>query len=77
ARLKEAVQAHQGGGINVHFVLTDEPLDTTAGNTERAVEDGLRKAREAIHNDPGVREIIDVFGGEVVDDSIRPVQRDD
>ena len=77
ARLKEAVQGHMGGGINVHFVLTDEQLDTTAGKSARAAEDGMRKAREAIQNDPGVKEIVDIFGGEVVDDSIRPVQRDD
>ncbi|MFW2404465.1 MAG: DNA polymerase III subunit gamma/tau [Gammaproteobacteria bacterium] len=76
-RLKEAVQRHMGAGINVQFVLTDEQLDTAAGKSARAVEDGMRKAREAIHNDPGVQEIVDIFGGEVVDDSIRPVPRDD
>jgi len=77
SRVVAAVQARLGGGINVHFAATDEALDTTAGNAVKAVEEDMRHARETIQNDPKVQDLVDLFGGEVVEDSIRPVQRKD
>jgi len=74
ARLTTDIQGRIGGGIRVHFRVTNETLETTAGQAAEAVEAKLRQAREAIENDPDVQELIDLFDGEVVQDSIRPVQ---
>ncbi|MFQ5636112.1 MAG: DNA polymerase III subunit gamma/tau C-terminal domain-containing protein, partial [Gammaproteobacteria bacterium] len=71
-RLVAAVRGRIGGGINVHFSVTDETLDTAAAKVARIAEDGLHRARETIENDPGVREIVDTFGGEIVQESVRP-----
>jgi len=57
----------------VHFSLTDKALETIAA---RAVDHGVqarREARDAIENDPDVQQLVDVFGGEVIPGSIRPV----
>ena len=47
------------------------------GQAAEAAEEDMRQARDTIQNDPDVQEIVDSFGGEVVPDSIRPVQPED
>lgn len=74
ARVAERIRERVGGGIKVHFRVTDTSLDTAAGQAAEAAEARLRQAREAIQEDPGVQELVDLFGGEVVPDSVRPVQ---
>jgi len=72
-RLTAAIQQHIGSGIAVHFSLTDKTLETVAA---RAVDHGVqarREAEDAIENDPDVQQLVDVFGGEVVPDSVQSI----
>ncbi len=74
ARVGARIRERVGGGIKVHFRVTDEALETAAGQAAEAAEARLRRARDAIEHDPGVQELVDLFGGEVVPDSVRPVR---
>ena len=77
SRVVAGVQGRIGGDIRLHFRVTDEALETVAGRAAEAAEAGMREAQEAIQNDPEVQELVELFGGEVVQDSIRPVQPKD
>lgn len=74
-RLISVIQKRIGSGISVHFTVTDQELDTLAeigaGNSAQAI----RKAQDAIAQDPDVQELVDVLGGKVVEKSIQPVDR--
>ena len=73
-RLVEAVQAGIGSRVNVHFRITDEVGATAADQAADQTETNQRRAQEAIDNDREVKELIDMFGGEVVPESIQPVE---
>jgi DNA polymerase-3 subunit gamma/tau len=73
-RLVEAVQARMGSGINVHFRLTDEVGPTAAAKVADQAKKKLRQAHEIIDNNQEIKELVDMFGGEVVADSIQPVR---
>jgi DNA polymerase-3 subunit gamma/tau len=73
-RLVEAVQARIGSRVNVHFRITDEVGATAADQAADQTEMNQRRAQEAIDNDREVKELIDMFGGEVVPESIQPVE---
>ncbi len=77
ARLAESVRSRIGGGIEVRFRVSDETLTTAAARAAAAADERLREAHEAIRNDPEVQELVDMFGGEVVQDSVRPLQPKD
>ncbi len=75
-RLTAAIQQRIGSGINVQFLATDKTLETAAA---RVVDHGVQtmsKAREAIEGDPDVQQLVDVFDGEVIPGSIRPIGRE-
>ncbi|MDP6436489.1 MAG: DNA polymerase III subunit gamma/tau [Gammaproteobacteria bacterium] len=72
-RLAEALRAAYGDNLRVQIDLVDAVSDTVA---LREVDDSARKlraARDSIQNDPDLRQIIDVFGAEIENDAIRPV----
>jgi len=73
-RLVEAVQTRIGSRVNVHFRITDEVGATAADQAADQTETNQRRAQEAIDNDREVKELIDMFGGEVVPESIQPVE---
>jgi len=72
-RMTVAVQQRIGSGIAVCFVVTDKTLETAAARAADDSEQALRDAREAIETDPDVRQLVDVLGGEVVPNSIQPI----
>ena len=73
-RLSAVVQARLGSGMQVRFALTDVALETAAANAVSNAEERVRLARDAIRSDPEVQQLVDVFGGEVVPESIQPVR---
>jgi len=73
-RLVEAVQEKMGSGVKVHFRVTDEEGETTAARAAEQAKKKLSAARESIETDPKVRELVDLFGGEVVAGSVQPVR---
>jgi len=73
-RLSAVVQARLGSGMQVRFTLTDVALETAAANAASNAEERVRLARDAIRSDPEVQQLVDVFGGEVVPESIQPVR---
>lgn len=73
ARLVDAVQERLGSRVNVHFRIADEAGATAAAQAADQEETNLRAAHEIIDKDVEVRELVDMFGGEVVPDSIQPV----
>jgi DNA polymerase-3 subunit gamma/tau len=73
-RLVGAVQEKMGSGVKVHFRVTDEEGETTAARAAEQAKKKLSAARESIEKDPKVRELVDLFGGEVVAGSVQPVR---
>jgi len=73
-RLKAAVRERQGSPIKVRIALADEPARgvTVAALEADAQAQAEQRRRESIEKDPKVREIVDMFQGEVVADSIKP-----
>ena len=71
-RLVDAVQARIGSRVNVHFRLTDEVGDTAAAKMADQAKKKLRQAHEIIDNDQEIKDLVDMFGGEVVADSVQP-----
>jgi len=74
-RLVTAIQQQLGSDINVQFSVTDKSLDSIAARAAEQARLGRDQARDAIDSDPGVQQLVDVFGAEVVPDSIQSVER--
>ena len=75
-RLIEAVQARIGSRVKVHFRLTDEVGDTAAAQVADQAKEKLRQAHKIIDNDQEIKDLVDMFGGEVVADSVQPVRNE-
>jgi DNA polymerase-3 subunit gamma/tau len=73
SRLTVAIEQRIGSSIGVHFSLTDQALETAAARADDHSEQAMRRAHDAIENDPDVRQLVDVLGGEVVENSIQPI----
>ena len=74
-RLVAAVRQRIGGGIKVDFKVTEEAGKTAAAQAAALADQKLKGAQDAIGRDPQVQELLDVFEGELVRDSVRPVSR--
>jgi DNA polymerase-3 subunit gamma/tau len=72
-RLSVAVQEKMGSGVKVRFQVSDTSGETAAARIAEQAERKLDQAKDVIEQDPKVRDLVDVFGGEVVPDSVRPV----
>jgi DNA polymerase-3 subunit gamma/tau len=72
-RLIDALRAAYGNELQVKFELVDDIDDTVAQQEVNESALRLRAARDSIHNDPDLQQIVDVFGAEIESDSIRPV----
>ncbi len=75
-RLTAAIQQRIGSGIGVQFSLTDETLETAAARVADRGEQAMNQARVAIEKDPNVQQLVEVFGGEIVPNSIQPIDRE-
>jgi hypothetical protein len=73
-RLISAVQDAVGTGLNLFFRIADEVGDTTAAQLAQKAGEHVAEARSAIDNDPNVQDLVELFDGEVVAESIQPRQ---
>ena len=62
-----------GSGVKVQFQVSDKSGETAAARIAEEAERNLDQAKDVIEQDPKVRDLVDMFGGEVVPDSIQPV----
>jgi len=69
-----AIQEKMGSGVKVHFRVTDEEGETIAARASEEAKQKLSQARDSIEKDPKVRELVDLFDGEVVAESVQPVR---
>ena len=75
-RLEDALSGHLGRAVSVNIALGEagaESADTPAVVARREADARRRQAAETLQEDPGVRAIVDGFGGQLDPDSIRPV----
>lgn len=73
SRLTAAIQQRVGSGIAVQISVTDKTLETAAARVVDRGAQAMRKAHDAIENDPDVQQLVDLFEGTVVPDSIQPI----
>ncbi len=76
SRLTTAIQQRIGSGIAVQFSVTNQTLETAAARVVDHSAQAKRKAQDVIDNDPDVQQLVDIFAGEVVPDSIQSVDRE-
>jgi DNA polymerase-3 subunit gamma/tau len=72
-RLQEALSAYLGEKVKLLFNVTQPAGATPVALQERASQDRLRSAQEAIAQDSHVKTLQEMFGARIVPDSIRPV----
>jgi DNA polymerase-3 subunit gamma/tau len=72
-RLSVAVQEKMGSGVKVQFQVSELSGETAAARIAEQAERNLDQAKDLIEQDPKVRDLVDMFGGEVVPDSVRSV----
>ncbi len=72
-RLTLAVQEKMRSGVKVQFKVSDQSGETAAARVAEQTIRNLDQAKDVIKQDRNVRDLVDIFGGEVVPDSIQPV----
>jgi DNA polymerase-3 subunit gamma/tau len=77
SRLTSAIQARRGDQVRVRIDVQERTVDTPASRQEQRQGAALARARNAIEADPNVRDLTDLFGAELVPDSVRPLAPDD
>ncbi len=75
-RLTAAVQEQFGTGLRLNIGVGEHGGETLAARQRARAADEQQRAREAISNDPKVKELVDIFGAELVPDSVRVKQQD-
>ncbi len=75
-RLTAAVQEQFGTGVRLNISVGEHEGETLAARQRAAAENEQRRVREEISNDPKVKELVDIFGGELVPDSVRVKSQD-
>ena len=72
-RLSAAIQGSLGDSVKVELDICEVTEDTLAARSDKRKEGAIKRAREAIESDPNVQELTDVFGAELVPESVRPL----
>jgi DNA polymerase-3 subunit gamma/tau len=70
-RLRASIRERLGSDVEVRLAVSRAPGRTAASDQAEAEAAEDARAREAIEQDPQVQEIVDMFQGEVVEDSIK------
>ena len=70
-RLTTAVQDRLGAAVKVLYSISEGPQETPAVRQARTDDDELREARERIAADNNLRQMTELFGAEVIPESIR------
>ncbi|MDZ7825634.1 MAG: DNA polymerase III subunit gamma/tau [Gammaproteobacteria bacterium] len=71
-RLQDALERLHGGHWKVRIEVGDPDGETPARRQERQRDERQQRAVAAIEQDPHVRQLLEVFGGEIQSGSIRP-----
>jgi len=71
SRLRASVRERLGSDMQVRVEVANAPGRTLAGDHARADQADAARARAAIEQDPDVREIVDMFQGELIPESIK------
>ena len=74
-KLRQALSAALAEDIKLEFVAQagETVVDTPAKREQAAAADRMKAAAQSIHNDPNVKQMIDIFGAVVQPESIKPV----
>jgi DNA polymerase-3 subunit gamma/tau len=70
-RLVAAVQERLGSAVKVQFAVAEAAQDTPAARQAQTEDEELRLARERIASDSNVKQMAELFGAEVIPESIR------
>ncbi len=70
-RLVAAVQERVGSAVKVQVAIADAAPDTPAARQAQTEDEEMRLARERIAADSNVRQMAELFGAEVIPESIR------
>ena len=73
-RIREAVGAVVGSSVTLVFREGEPGGGTPEGHRQAQMEEAQANAVSAIHGDPVVQQIVERFGGQVIEDSIQPPQ---
>jgi DNA polymerase-3 subunit gamma/tau len=74
-KLRVALSTLLNEDIKLEFVeVTREVIDTPARRQQAAVADRQQAAVKAIHSDPNVQQMVDMFGAVVQPESIKPIE---
>ncbi|RZU98159.1 DNA polymerase III subunit gamma/tau [Spiribacter vilamensis] len=76
ARLSEALSEHFGEALSVDIRVGRVSAETPAGAAQRVASDRQARARETIETDPNIAALKATFGAEVINESIRPRDRE-
>ena len=71
ARLTAALHERLGSSVKVLYTLAEAPQETPATLQAKTDDDDLRQARELIAADRNVRQMTEMFGAEVIPESVR------
>ena len=76
-KLRLALSAALGEDIKLEFVSTalNASIDTPARRQQAADAQRLQQAAQAIHDDPNVKQMVDLFGAVVQPESIKPLEK--
>ncbi len=73
-RIRDAVGAVVGSAVTLVFREGDPGQSTPEAYRQARAEEARASAVSAIHGDPVVQQIVERFGGQVIEDSIQPPQ---
>ena len=76
-RLGKALEKVVGDVVILRIHMGDASDDTPAAKREQATEARMDAARDEIEKDPNVKALKDLFDATVVEDTVRPVDRND
>ncbi len=71
SRLTAALRERLGSGVKVLYAIAEVPQETPAALQAKTDDDDLRRARELIAADSNVRQMTEMFGAEVIPESVR------
>ena len=73
ARLEKALAAHLGRPLKLAIDIAERDAETPAEIERRKAAERRRQAAEDLERDPGVRALMDAFGGRIEPDSVQPL----
>jgi DNA polymerase-3 subunit gamma/tau len=75
-KLRVALSAALGEDVKLEFVSADTAaaLDTPARRQQAVAADRLQAATQAIHDDPNIKQMVDLFGATVQPETIKPIE---